>query len=94
MIDQSVFGTFIIAVAVTIFMIDVSMKTKNKGLVVLVLGVILGFMYVATGTYGITPSLVFDILIFLMMASLLVRGIKKRQEKRRSTADNDEERRI
>lgn len=91
MIEQSVIGAFIIAVAVTVFMLDIATKTKSKRLVLLILGVILGFIYVTAGTQGFTPSLVFDMMTFLLMLSMLVWGIRKRQEKRRPTADNDEE---
>ena len=79
----STLSAFIIAIFVTVFLVDIATKTKKKELVLLILGVILGYIYVAAGTYGFTPSLVFKMLTFITMASLLVRGIKKREERRK-----------
>ena len=86
MIDRSLLEASIIAVFVIVIMLDIATKgkymTRKAGVVLLIIGVLFGFIYVSAGMDG-QPSLMFDLMTFLTMTYLLVWGIRKRMEKKR-----------
>ena len=86
MIDRSLFAAFIIAVAVIIFILDIATKgkyaTRKTRVAFLIIGLILGFVYVSGGTQDAQPWSVLDVLTLLMMTSLLIWGIRKRRGKK------------
>ena len=86
MIDRSLLATFIIGFLVILFILDIATRgkyvTRKTRVVFLIVGVLLGFIYVSFGTDG-APSLMFDVITFLTMAYLFVWGIRKRMAEKR-----------